>query len=137
MHLMYSIDPKTGKRLYTLKKVAPDGKASTSAHPGTCFLLIVSVVCFFKTVSNLHICFFLPFFFFFSFFSPILTWWQILIATCGMQKTIWTSHDPAASRWNVRRLSQFTTTRKKKEKKKYKSKKRDLVTLLEKTSFRH
>ena len=33
MHLMYSIDPKTGKRLYTLKKVAPDGKASTSAHP--------------------------------------------------------------------------------------------------------
>tara|TARA_B100000780_G_scaffold268669_1_gene226816 strand:- start:1407 stop:1550 length:144 start_codon:yes stop_codon:yes gene_type:complete len=31
---MYSIDPKTGKRLYTLKKVAPDGKASTSAHPG-------------------------------------------------------------------------------------------------------
>jgi H/ACA ribonucleoprotein complex subunit 3 len=34
MHLMYSIDPKTGKRLYTLKKAAPDGKASTSAHPG-------------------------------------------------------------------------------------------------------
>ena len=55
---MYSIDPKTGKRLYTLKKVAPDGKASTSAHPGTCFLLIVSVVCFFiDSVQLTHLFF--------------------------------------------------------------------------------
>ena len=47
MHLMYSIDPKTGKRLYTLKKVAPDGTASTSAHPGTSITLFVFYVNFF------------------------------------------------------------------------------------------
>ena len=35
MHLMYHIDPATGKRVYTLKKVnAATGKATTSAHPG-------------------------------------------------------------------------------------------------------
>lgn len=35
MHLMYHIDPSTGKRVYTLKKVnEANGKATTSAHPG-------------------------------------------------------------------------------------------------------
>lgn len=32
MHLMYYLD-ESGKRVYTLKKVAPDGKPTISAHP--------------------------------------------------------------------------------------------------------
>jgi H/ACA ribonucleoprotein complex subunit 3 len=32
MHLMYYLD-KDGKRVYTLKKVAPDGQPTHSAHP--------------------------------------------------------------------------------------------------------
>ncbi|ORY30890.1 Nop10p-domain-containing protein [Rhizoclosmatium globosum] len=32
MHLMYYDSPE-GKRIYTLKKVAPDGKVTKSAHP--------------------------------------------------------------------------------------------------------
>lgn len=32
MHLMYYTDG-SGKRVYTLKKVAPDGTATLSAHP--------------------------------------------------------------------------------------------------------
>lgn len=38
MHLMYSTGPD-GKRLYTLKKTAPNGVMTRSAHPGTCSLL--------------------------------------------------------------------------------------------------
>ena len=56
---MYSIDPKTGKRLYTLKKVAPDGKASTSAHPGKS--KHSATTNFFPTLCsliNLYICYF-------------------------------------------------------------------------------
>ena len=34
MHLYYYLDA-AGKRVYTLKKTAPDGKATKSAHPGT------------------------------------------------------------------------------------------------------
>ena len=33
MHLMYHFDAD-GKRVYTLKKEAPDGSATDSAHPG-------------------------------------------------------------------------------------------------------
>lgn len=32
MYLMYYLDDE-GKRVYTLEKVAPDGKATVSAHP--------------------------------------------------------------------------------------------------------
>eukprot|EP00302_Diacronema_sp_CCMP2436_P004487 CAMPEP_0179848672 /NCGR_PEP_ID=MMETSP0982-20121206/6750_1 /TAXON_ID=483367 /ORGANISM="non described non described, Strain CCMP 2436" /LENGTH=64 /DNA_ID=CAMNT_0021733957 /DNA_START=37 /DNA_END=231 /DNA_ORIENTATION=+ len=32
MHLMFFIDAE-GKRVYTLKKLAPDGTPTTSAHP--------------------------------------------------------------------------------------------------------
>jgi len=32
MHLMYYLDAN-GKRVYTLKKVAPDGRPTISAHP--------------------------------------------------------------------------------------------------------
>ena len=32
MHLMYTEDPATGKRIYTLKKVL-DGTVTKSAHP--------------------------------------------------------------------------------------------------------
>jgi H/ACA ribonucleoprotein complex subunit 3 len=33
MHLMYFIDPVSGKRTYTLKKDTPIGEPSKSAHP--------------------------------------------------------------------------------------------------------
>jgi Nucleolar RNA-binding protein, Nop10p family len=33
MHLMYYMEE--GKRVYTLKKTAPDGSPTHSAHPGT------------------------------------------------------------------------------------------------------
>ena len=33
MHLMYHIDENTGHRVYTLKKVDPNQKATVSAHP--------------------------------------------------------------------------------------------------------
>lgn len=33
MHLMYFLDGE-GKRVYTLKKVDPEGKQTLSAHPG-------------------------------------------------------------------------------------------------------
>jgi H/ACA ribonucleoprotein complex subunit 3 len=33
MHLMY-YDSPDGKRIYTLKKTAPDGRPTKSAHPG-------------------------------------------------------------------------------------------------------
>ncbi|KAL2825905.1 nucleolar RNA-binding protein [Aspergillus cavernicola] len=32
MHLMYTLDQE-GKRVYTLKKVAPSGEVTKSAHP--------------------------------------------------------------------------------------------------------
>eukprot|EP00636_Phaeomonas_parva_P010146 CAMPEP_0118873454 /NCGR_PEP_ID=MMETSP1163-20130328/15244_1 /TAXON_ID=124430 /ORGANISM="Phaeomonas parva, Strain CCMP2877" /LENGTH=64 /DNA_ID=CAMNT_0006808729 /DNA_START=161 /DNA_END=355 /DNA_ORIENTATION=+ len=32
MHLMFYLDAK-GERVYTLKKIAPDGKPTQSAHP--------------------------------------------------------------------------------------------------------
>ncbi|KNG88725.1 putative ribosome biogenesis protein nop10 [Aspergillus nomiae NRRL 13137] len=32
MHLMYTLDAE-GKRVYTLKKVTPEGKVTKSAHP--------------------------------------------------------------------------------------------------------
>ncbi|KAJ2797721.1 snoRNP complex protein [Coemansia helicoidea] len=32
MHLMYTLDA-SGNRVYTLKKVAPDGQVTKSAHP--------------------------------------------------------------------------------------------------------
>lgn len=35
MHLMYYLDA-SGKRVYTLKKTAPDGSPTHSAHPGAC-----------------------------------------------------------------------------------------------------
>ena len=34
MHLMYYLD-EAGKRVYTLKKVAPNGAPTKSAHPGS------------------------------------------------------------------------------------------------------
>jgi H/ACA ribonucleoprotein complex subunit 3 len=33
MHLMFHQDPKTGKRVYTLKKQSPSGGITKSAHP--------------------------------------------------------------------------------------------------------
>jgi len=33
MHLMYYADPKTGKRVYTLKKTCPSGGVTKSSHP--------------------------------------------------------------------------------------------------------
>ena len=33
MHLMYYLDPATGKRVYTLKKTTPSNTVSESAHP--------------------------------------------------------------------------------------------------------
>ena len=35
MHLMY-YTAETGRRVYTLKKTAPDGSPTRSAHPGAC-----------------------------------------------------------------------------------------------------
>lgn len=33
MHLMYHLDAKTGKRVYTLKKTSPSGSITKSSHP--------------------------------------------------------------------------------------------------------
>jgi hypothetical protein len=113
---MYSIDPKTGKRLYTLKKAAPDGKASTSAHPGKstldanfhrrqahldwhCFFLLLSPTCFVP-----H--------------SSIFTGRQIFSPACCMQKTFWYSSHSTTTRSDVNTFCSSTLYKKKKDKKK-------------------
>ena len=107
MHLMYSIDETTGKRLYTLKKAAPDGKASTSAHPGIHSFsspnLHRKFMSIFFSTRNVHQLTLVYFFYYLfhssssSFHSTFLSRRQIFIPARHLQKALWSPSDAATT----------------------------------------
>ena len=106
MHLMYSIDETTGKRLYTLKKAAPDGKASTSAHPGIHSFsspnLHRKFMSIFFSTRNVQLTLFYFFYYLFhssssSFHSTFLSRRQIFIPARHLQKALWSPSDAATT----------------------------------------
>ena len=112
---MYSIDPKTGKRLYTLKKAAPDGKASTSAHPGKSTL----DANFHGRQTRAHLAD-TAFFFSPTCFVPhssIFTGRQIFSPACCMQKTFWYSSHSTTTRSDVNTFCSSTLYKKRPKKK--------------------